>query len=70
MEARIVAYSEDITELSSALMTLEMQLAEQLEVRGPWCVSAARFTLWAGAAASCSLALLAFTACPPYTEAG
>ncbi|XP_059524386.1 dynein regulatory complex subunit 3 [Myotis daubentonii] len=31
MEARIVAYSEDITELSSALMTLEMQLVEQLE---------------------------------------
>lgn len=34
MEARIVAYSEDITELSSVLMTLEMQLVEQLEVRG------------------------------------
>nr|KAF6274169.1 dynein regulatory complex subunit 3 [Myotis myotis] len=31
MEARIVAYSEDITQLSSALMTLEMQLVEQLE---------------------------------------
>lgn len=33
MEARIVAYSEDITELSGVLMTLEMQLVEQLEVR-------------------------------------
>ncbi|XP_023600830.1 dynein regulatory complex subunit 3 [Myotis lucifugus] len=31
MEARIVAYSEDITELSNVLMTLEMQLVEQLE---------------------------------------
>lgn len=28
-----MAYSEDITELSSVLMTLEMQLVEQLEVR-------------------------------------
>lgn len=34
---KIVEYSEDITELYNGLMTLEMQLVEQLEVRpGPW----------------------------------
>ncbi|XP_016051980.1 PREDICTED: dynein regulatory complex subunit 3 [Miniopterus natalensis] len=31
MEVKIVEYSEDITELSNVLMTLEMQLVEQLE---------------------------------------
>lgn len=36
-EMKIVEYGEDITELYNALMTLEMQLVEQLEVRpGPW----------------------------------
>lgn len=34
---KIVEYGEDITELYNVLMTLEMQLVEQLEVRpGPW----------------------------------
>lgn len=33
METKIVEYNEDITELFNVLMTLEMQLVEQLEVR-------------------------------------
>lgn len=36
IEAKIVQYSEDITELFNVLMTLEMQLMEQLEVRRAW----------------------------------
>lgn len=36
-------YGEDITELFNVLMTLEMQLVEQLEVRpGPWGTEVAR----------------------------
>lgn len=33
MELRITEYNEDITRLFELLMTLEMQLIEQLEVR-------------------------------------
>lgn len=37
IEKKIEEYSEDITELFNVLMTLEVQLVEQLEVRpGPW----------------------------------
>ena len=36
IETKIVEYSEDITELFNVLMTLEMQLVEQLEVRWAW----------------------------------
>lgn len=36
-EMKIVEYGKDITELFNVLMTLEMQLVEQLEVRlSPW----------------------------------
>lgn len=33
MEVKMAEHSEDITELYNVLMTLEMQLVEQLEVR-------------------------------------
>lgn len=39
IETKIVEYSEDITELFNVLMTLEMQLVEQLEVRWAGCSS-------------------------------
>lgn len=35
MELKITEYNEDITALFDLLMTLEMQLIEQLEVRRP-----------------------------------
>ena len=36
IETKIVEHSEDITALLNVLMTLEMQLVEQLEVRWAW----------------------------------
>lgn len=36
IETKIVEHSEDITALLNVLMTLEMQLVEQLEVRRAW----------------------------------
>lgn len=43
IEVKILEYSEDITELFNVLMTLEMQLVEQLEVRlGPQGTKGAR----------------------------
>lgn len=48
-EMKMAEHSEDITELVSVLMTLEMQLVEQLEVRwGPGNTRDATARTWRG----------------------